>query len=115
MIGFITKGGFYDANNAVKLYREWGEPYFILDFNKQGVVIDATSKQIDLAFAVIPTFIVAYKLKYNLRVYIKTGYQFTTTDDLDAFNLPTSGNEGKDIIQTNYIGVSYLLYRRRIK
>jgi hypothetical protein len=108
LIGFITKGGFYDVDNALNLYQEWGEPHFIPDFNKQGVVIDATSKKIDLAFAVIP-------LKYNLRVYMKTGYQFTTTDDLDAFNLPTAGNQGKDIIQTNYIGVSYLFYRRRIK
>jgi hypothetical protein len=115
LIGFITKGGFYDVNNALNLYQEWGEPHFIPEFNKQGVVIDATSKKIDLAFAVIPTLTIAYKLKYNLRVYMKTGYQFTTTDDLDAFNLPTAGNQGKDIIQTNYIGVSYLLYKRRIK
>lgn len=114
VMGYDVKGGFYNSEAGLEIYRNWGRPYFVPTFNSEGEAVDATTQGSGVAFALMPTMAIAYRVDHHTKIYVKTGYQFLNSDDIDGFNLPTVGNQGKDIIQVNYVGVSYLLYRRKI-
>lgn len=115
VMGYDVKGGFYSPDAGLEIYNRWGRPYFIPTFNSEGSAIDATTQGSGIVLAFVPTMTLAYKIDHHTKIYAKTGYQFLNSDDIDGFNLPTAGNQGKDIIQVNYIGISYLLYKRKIR
>ncbi|MDB9881842.1 hypothetical protein OAD66_01770 [Bacteroidia bacterium] len=115
-VGFVaysTKGAFYNPNSGIVLYKTYGRPHFETVFDNGGNIVEIVTKKSGVTIAASPTITLAYKVKYNVKFFARFGYLLTNTDDLDAFNIATSGNQNKDILQVNHVGLNYLMYKRR--
>ncbi len=113
LVAYSTKGAFHNPNSGIALYQTYGRPHFEPVFDKAGNIVEVVTKKSGLTIAALPTITLAYKVKYNVKLYARFGYLLTNTDDLDAFNIATSGNQNKDILQVNHVGLNYLMYKRR--
>ena len=113
MLFSSANGTFSQAPEAVSMYQQWGEPIFYPVRDGSGVVVDAYSKANTLALALLPGFSLAYYINPRLKIFGRVGYLMPRTDDLDAFNLPSSANKGRDIVQVNHLGFGYQLYRKK--
>lgn len=112
LVYFSAKGSFTSPQDGVSLYKQWGEPVFYPVY-ENGNVVDAYGKANKMALALLPGFSLGYYITPTLKIFGRVGYFLPKTDDLDGFNIPTSANQGRDIVQVNHLGFGYQFYRKK--
>lgn len=114
-VAYSTTGGFKNADAAIIFFQNWGHDYFKPVFDDAGNMINAITEKRGVTLGIMPMIGISYELKYNLKIYARTGYLYMTTDDFDGYNVPANGNTDSDVLQVNEIGLSYLMYKMRFK